>query len=1311
LSETVLIIDDSPDLRGIARILIEQLGCRVVESATAQKGMQQAEAIRPDLILLDVMLPDGNGIDLCQRIKADPTLSHTFVVLISGRRIASKEQAEGLETGADGYITRPISNQELQARIATFLRLHRAEHDLQERVKELDCLYGISNLVMDHGDSLPEVLEGSLAPIAAASQFPELACVRISVAGQTYQMANFEETPWRHAAAIHVYGEPVGAIEVFYRQERPFLESEQSLLDAIAERMGGIVQRIRAESARREQEERITQIAEVSPVGIVILDRDGQFAFTNARAREILDVQECELLQQDHRDNAWRISDDAGHGMPDDQGLFELVRQTHEPVHNARRTLEHADGRRTPLSVNAAPLHDSQGRFAGVVTTIEDVSDQVQRVQHLERLNTMLRSIREVNQAIAHADNREELIETACDVYVETGGYTSVWIALCDEDGCLETHAGTGPNPAFNLLVDDPDAWIERGIDLTSGAFQGTWSGRASELGLQSHLSEDPTVIAGHLSHRHGVNGLMIAGLPTSSHTADTEDAIFREVIQVVSSGLHELAADERQRRTAQQLRKSERRYRTLFENTGTATCVINDHEVIELCNQTFADLAQLPCAAIEGQRTWHDFVVEEDLPRVSAFHEQLHAEQGPTRTETELTFVTGRGEFRDVYLQIGHGADEGDHVISLIDITERSRIADELREREMQYRLLAETAQDVILTHDLTGRITYINPPGLEYLGYEREAMIGRPVTEFLHPDSLDAVKERYEQRSQGDDQTYRYEVEIINKQGETVPMEISSSPIVREGEITGILLVARDVTERERMQKALERSEARFRSMAQNIQSGLLIVEDGDVVYVNDQMLEIWGYPADQLWQMRVVDLAAPDERDELIETFHHRQQSAESTVDISFWGEREDGERRFVRNTYSRIVTDEGIERVFMLTTDLTEQREIEEQLRHQEQLAALGRLAGGIAHDFNNMLATIILYAQLTLNHKDLSPDLSSGVEAIMSESKRASDLIDQILDFSRRSVLTMERLDLTAFVQSVTQVLRRTIPENINLTLDLHCGSCTIEADETRIQQMLMNLAVNARDAMPEGGTLRIGLQSYALRPDEPAPVPDMPAGSWACLVVADTGTGMTDKVQAHMFEPFFTTKARGHGTGLGLAQVYGIVKQHNGFVDVASTPNQGTTFRIYLPRAVQRDEEPEPVETEAPLPTGHGETILVVEDSQLLRDAMQDFLDNINYRVLTAENGAEGLQVAVRQPIDLLITDVVMPEMSGIALLEALQTEHTQIPAVAVTGYVVHRDLEAIREHGFVELIRKPFDMRTLARAVERALSGAPAAE
>jgi two-component system cell cycle sensor histidine kinase/response regulator CckA len=389
--------------------------------------------------------------------------------------------------------------------------------------------------------------------------------------------------------------------------------------------------------------------------------------------------------------------------------------------------------------------------------------------------------------------------------------------------------------------------------------------------------------------------------------------------------------------------------------------------------------------------------------------------------------------------------------------------------------------------------------------------------------------------------------------------------------------------------------------------------------------------------------------------------------------------------------------------------------EARVHQLDRLAAIGQLTGGIAHDFGNFLTANIFHMELLLDDPRLPPELAPTVETILSGARRTAQLVRQILDFSRRTTLRTQPVDLVAFVDEVTTILRRTLPENIQLVVDVSPDEHVASIDPARIEQVMMNLALNARDAMPDGGELRISLSRVATHPGESPLVSDISltvppmettGGSWVCLSISDTGTGMAEDVRARIFEPFFTTKGE-EGTGLGLAQVYGIVRQHDGHIGVETEVGQGTTFQVYLPACDTKEESLRGVPA---APRGRGETILFAEDEKKVREAGRAILELLNYRVLTARNGREALemyQAACAEGstgIDLVITDLVMPEMGGEMLIQELRKLNPRVKVLVITGYSSAAGIEMSEEIKRLGTIQKPFEVVALAEAIRQAL-------
>lgn len=387
------------------------------------------------------------------------------------------------------------------------------------------------------------------------------------------------------------------------------------------------------------------------------------------------------------------------------------------------------------------------------------------------------------------------------------------------------------------------------------------------------------------------------------------------------------------------------------------------------------------------------------------------------------------------------------------------------------------------------------------------------------------------------------------------------------------------------------------------------------------------------------------------------------------------------------------------------EVTKERETQTRIQMQERLATVGQLAAGIAHDFNNILAAIVVYADLLRRDPNLLSGSQERLNIIQQQVQRAASLIRQILDFSRRSVMEQSTLDLLPFVKELDKLLRRVLPETIQIELTYQPGVYLVNADPTRLQQVFMNLAVNARDAVTNGGTLHFELDQVHFEDKDQPPCPDIPPGIWNRITVIDTGEGIPPEVLPHIFEPFFTTKSVGEGTGLGLAQAYGIVKQHDGFIDAHSIVGEGTTFHIYLPAQQPVSEDIDISDLYSDI-RGSGETLLLVEDDISTREALRTLLVDSNYQVLTAANGQEALAVFEQQAnnISLVVSDLVMPVMGGVDLYQNLMDRWPEVKMLFITGHPVSEQDQTLLESGNVHWLQKPFSVGVFNEAVHNLL-------
>jgi PAS domain S-box-containing protein len=574
----------------------------------------------------------------------------------------------------------------------------------------------------------------------------------------------------------------------------------------------------------------------------------------------------------------------------------------------------------------------------------------------------------------------------------------------------------------------------------------------------------------------------------------------------------------------------------------------------------------------------------------------------------------------------------------------------------------------------------------------------------ELLHPEDRGTVLSAIQASVSGTADDFHVEHRVLLADGSVRWIEgmgrVHRDESGRAARMAGTVA---DVTARRAAEQALRDSEERFRQLADNVREVFWVTDlvSGSVLYVSPAYESIWGRPRRGLYEAprSWADAVHPDDRERVC---HAIEGMAGWGYDEEYRIARPDGTERWIHDRGFPIRDRTGrVYRVAGLAEDVTERKQIEGALRESQKLEAVGRLAGGVAHDFNNMLAAILMQVDLAETYADLPDDVRGILKEIRDAATRAGALTRQLMLFSRKEVLQPRALDLNACVSSMAGMLERLVREDVRLQFTLHPRPLITLADPGMLDQVILNLAVNARDAMPHGGALVIETAAQIVDDDDTRTNPDVPPGDYVCLRVRDTGSGIGTEHLPHIFEPFFTTKGMGRGTGLGLATVFGIVKQHRGAIRVASDVGRGTTFEVLFPAS----SEPVAVHAEdLPAPSGGHETVLVVEDDSTVRRLTRLLLARHGYRVLEAGSGAEALRVWEQHDgaIDLLFTDMVMPTgLTGRQLAAALATRKPGLKVILTTGYsaeVAGRELSLDKGQSFLQKPCPPHDLLVAVR-------------
>jgi PAS domain S-box-containing protein len=635
----------------------------------------------------------------------------------------------------------------------------------------------------------------------------------------------------------------------------------------------------------------------------------------------------------------------------------------------------------------------------------------------------------------------------------------------------------------------------------------------------------------------------------------------------------------------------------------------------------------------------------------------------------------------------------------------ERVRAEDQLRQTQERFHKLFDNSPDAIFVEGLDGTVLDVNVAGCRLHGMTREQMIGKnSLEDLLPPANREAARRDFNKLTEG--KLTWIEGESLASDGSVIPVEVRASRI-EFADRHALLLHVRDITQRRAAETALQSSELLFRSVWENSVEGMRLTDEkGVIIAVNDAFCKLVGMEALNL-EGQPFTVVYADSESKLEMLSRHRDQFVTRKPDQKNEQKADlhNGQTVVLEVTHSFVEAHGRTMLMLSLFRDVTLQHRLEEQLRQSQKMEAIGQLAGGVAHDFNNILTVIHGHATL-LGMTELDKNGARSAQQILQAAERAAALTRQLLAFSRRQIIQPKRLDMNLTVSNMIDMLGRLLGEDVALQLNYSPVPATIEADSGMMEQVLLNLAVNARDAMPRGGQLAIRIAVVEVDRAHVQRHPEARTGRFVCVSKSDTGCGIPQENITRIFEPFFTTKEVGKGTGLGLATVYGIIKQHQGWIEVESEVGKGTTFRIYMPFAgstpVQVEKSGAPV-----VVRGGSETILLVEDEPPVRELVASVLQNYGYNILQAGSGHEAVGVwhEHKHKINLLLTDLVMPgDMNGHELAEKLRGEQSGLKVIFTSGYsadIVGKDFKLDASLNFLQ---KPYHPNTLALTVRRCL-------
>jgi two-component system, cell cycle sensor histidine kinase and response regulator CckA len=754
-------------------------------------------------------------------------------------------------------------------------------------------------------------------------------------------------------------------------------------------------------------------------------------------------------------------------------------------------------------------------------------------------------------------------------------------------------------------------------------------------------------------------------------------------------------------KRWQDELRQSEERFAKSFRNNPAFLTIVHmgTNRVLEV-NDAWTRVFGYTREEAIGRTT-----VELGVYNAETYRKIMEEarEKGSVRN-VEATVRNRTGEDRVVLVsrEVIEIGDEPYLLAMGLDITDRNRVETALQESERKYRATFNTALVGIDLVDRNGNFMEVNSTLSQFLGYTPDELRRLTIIDVTHPEDALRSREMHEAIVRGEVEGYRLEKRYVRKDGEIVWADTAVSAIREaDGRYRATVGTIRDITLHKKSEEARIRLEA---AVEQSVEAVEITDAQGIIVYVNPSFETTTGYSSEE----------AIGNTPRIVRSGHHNEEFYKQMWDTITNGKiwtghiinrkkdgslfEEDVSISPIKDNFGKIVNYVAVKR------DVTREVSLQRQLQQAQKMEAIGTLAGGIAHDFNNILQVALGYSDMIIDDEGFPLRYKADVQKISEAANRGADLVQRLLTFSRKTEFKPQPLNLNHRIADLRKMLDRTIPKMIEIQTFLSEDLATISADPTQIDQVLMNLAVNARDSMPNGGKLTFETGDVIIDEEYTRTHADMQPGRYVLVSVSDTGSGIDDETLEHIFEPFYTTKGVGKGTGLGLAMVHGIVKRHKGHVSLFSQLGAGTTFRIYFPALVSNTEiEGFP---SGPMPRGGSETILVVDDEKMIRDLCSRFLTQAGYKVIEANNGVDALLVYQERggEIAMVLLDLIMPEMSGMKCLEGLLALNPSVKVVVASGYAANGSVKDAVAIGAKRFINKPYAVRQALETVRAVL-------
>ncbi len=755
-------------------------------------------------------------------------------------------------------------------------------------------------------------------------------------------------------------------------------------------------------------------------------------------------------------------------------------------------------------------------------------------------------------------------------------------------------------------------------------------------------------------------------------------------------------------KKAEEELRISEEKYRAIFENTGTATIIVEENKIISLANKEFEELSGFSRDEIEGKIYWPDFVAKEDSEKMLLYHKNRRKDPMNAPKNYEFRFVDRNKKIKNILIQVDMIPNTRQSVASLLDITDRKKTEEAVRESEERFQAVIENLPHGVSLHDLDGHLILVNKALCDLTGYTKDELLTKTVAD-IDPESRNREDREKLWLKLEKGGFARIESTHYRKDGSSYPAEIYLNAINFKGNPM-ILAIGRDITEHKNALEYLQKSEEKYRNLYESIRDAFVSLDmEGNIIEFNKQYLNMVGYTGDEIKNYKFTDFTP--EKWHKMETEIIKEQILKRGYSDVYEKEyiKKDGTVFPVEVRGFLLKDDKGNPKsIWKIVRDITERKKMEKEFRKIERLESLGILAGGIAHDFNNLLTGIL--GNLSLAQiKEEEEDIRELLEEAKLASIQAKNLTQQLLTFAKGG----EPIKGEAAIENIIKVSAGFTlhGSNVKCVYDFPPDLWKVEVDKGQISQVIDNLVINAKQAMPEGGKIYIKAENFILKEKSSL---HLPKGKYIKITVVDEGMGIPEKHLSRIFDPYFTTKQK--GSGLGLATVYSIIRKHDGIITVESEVGKGTTFFIYLP--VMKEKKSKIAEgkgTIKPDLLGKG-TILIMDDEETVRNTVGGILKRLGYTIVLTKNGDEAIEkyreaLDSGKPFDVVILDLTVPGgMGGKETMEKLLQIDPNIKAIVSSGYSTDPVMAHYEEYGFSDVVVKPYDVYELNRALKKVL-------